>query len=80
MAFYSGYDTDDLTQRQYHYFCKLTNNRKEIGVYAINFLKNCVAQNYSLSKFDNYEGDCNYLIRHPEMAKKAGIVLSEIYN
>lgn len=79
MAFYGSYDTDDLTQRQYHYFCKLSGNKRGGTVYAINFLKSCVHQNYSLNQFENYDGDCNYLIRHPEQAKKAGINLDEVY-
>ena len=64
MSVYSGYDTDDLTDRQNHYFNILNKQAKGGGItmFALSFLKHCVRQNYSSSQFDNYEGDCDYLI------------------
>ena len=74
---YAGYDTDDLTQRQYHYFCKLYQNA---NILALNFLRNCVSQNYSLGKFDNYSMDCDYLFNiDARILNMCGIDLNTIY-
>lgn len=64
MAIHSGYDTDDLTNRQNHYFQFLSRNAKgnEINMFAYSFLRHCVQKNHSLGLFDNYEGDCDWLI------------------
>ena len=80
MAFYGGYDTDDLTQRQYHYFCKLSGDTRGGTVDAISFLKHCVTQNYRRKQCDNYDEDCNWLFNHPQAAERAGINLKEIYS
>lgn len=79
MAFYGGYDTDDLTQRQYHYFCKLSGDKRGGTVDAISFLKYCVARNYSRRQCDNYDEDCVWLFSHPQAAERAGIDLNEVY-
>lgn len=74
MAIIYGYDTDDLTDRQYHYFCKFKNT-----LFASSFLKYCVQMNRRKGKFENYEDDCNYLFMHREQAEKLGINLDEVY-
>lgn len=81
MSVYSGYDTDDLTDRQNHYFNILNKHVKGKGItmFALSFLKHCVQQNHSYGQFDNYEGDCDYLIRHRENSEKLGIVIEDIY-
>ena len=79
MALYSGYDTDDLTQRQYHYFCKLIGDAKGSKIDAICFLKYCVAKNFNYGQFSNYDGDCDWLLVHPEKAERAGINLEDVY-
>ena len=81
MAIHSGYDTDDLTDRQNHYFHILNNHvtGEGINMFAYGFLRYCVKQNYNLDLFDNYEGDCDYLIRHRERSEKLGIVIEDIY-
>lgn len=76
MAIIGSYDTDDLTQRQYHYFCKLGKNT----VLAYSFLKSCVTRNHRLGVFDNYNGDCDFLFRHREAVEKVGINLDEVYS
>lgn len=50
-----GYDTDDLTQRQYRIL------KKQNAPFASKFIAYSVLQNYSLNKFDNYIGDCDFL-------------------
>ena len=79
MAFYGSYDTDDLTQRQYHYFCKLQNCPLGNTASAFIFLRYCVNRNYSRGQCNNYDGDCDWLFSHTEVAKRAGIDLDEIY-
>ena len=80
MAMYSGYDTDDLTQRQYHYFMKLNRNEHNgITMLAYNFLRSCVQQNHCLGQFDNYEDDCEYLVRRRDEVARFGINVDEIY-
>lgn len=74
MSIIYGYDTDDLTDRQYHYFCKLKNT-----LFASGFLKYCVQMNYRKKQFDNYEDDCIYLFMHREQIEKLGINLDEVY-
>lgn len=60
---YSGWDTDDLTDRQNYIFHKL-NSSSSVGIsmLALNFLSYCVKKNFGLKQFDNYEGDCDYLL------------------
>lgn len=48
-------------------------------MFAYSFLKHCVQKNFSLNQFDNYEGDCNYLIRHRESSEKLGVIIEDIY-
>ena len=81
MSIHSGYDTDDLTDRQNHYFHILNNHVKGEGInmFAYSFLSYCVQQNHSLDLFDNYEGDCDYLIRYRENSEELGIVIEDIY-
>lgn len=81
MAMYSGYDTDDLTQRQYHYFCILKKSDVSAGItmLAYNFLRSCVQQNHCLGLFDNYEDDCEYLVRRRDEVARFGINVDEIY-
>ena len=80
MAFYSGYDTDDLTQRQYHYFMKLNRNEHNgtTGI-AFCFLRHCVQQNHCLGQFDNYDGDCDFLERRRNEVARFGINVDELY-
>ena len=79
MAIIGSYDTDDLTQRQYHYFCKLSGNKIGGTVDSICFLRYCVSKNFNYNQFDNYDGDCDWLLVHQEKAEKAGINIDEIY-
>ena len=79
MSFIGSYDTDDLTQRQYHYFCKLSGKKVGGTVDSICFLKYCIAKNFNYGLFNNYEGDCDWLLVHPEKAAIAGIDLESIY-
>ena len=72
-----GYDTDDLTNRQYHYFNKL----KRKTLIAHNFLEHCVRKNFRLQKFDNYDGDCDYLLNaEPELLAKFDIDVNHLYD
>lgn len=81
MAIHSGYDTDDLTDRQNHYFHILNNHvtGEGINMFAYGFLRYCVKQNHNLDLFDNYEGDCDYLIQYKESSEELGIVIEDIY-
>ena len=81
MAIIGSYDTDDLTQRQYHYFRKLNKDTTKgaINMFAYGFLRSCVKQNFSRNEFDNYDGDCDYLFWHRESSIKLGINLDEVY-
>lgn len=72
-----GYDTDDLTDRQNHYFHKLGRT----SMTAYNFIAHCVKQNISLGMYDNYPGDCDWLLNQkPELLAKFGIDPAKIYN
>lgn len=73
-----GYDTDDLTQRQYHIYCIL---KKHNAAFASKFIAYSVQQNYSLNKFDNYTGDCDFLknIDQIELYNKYGINMKTLY-
>ena len=77
MPIYSGYDTDDLTQRQYHYFCKIRD--KGLKTQAIIFMKYCIMKNMGLNLFENYPDDCEWLLTHNKVCIEAGINLEEIY-
>lgn len=81
MAIHSGYDTDDLTDRQNHYFHILNKNStgEAINMFAFSFLKHCVQKNFRLRCCDNYDGDCDYLIQHRESSEKLGVVIEDIY-
>lgn len=82
MAFYFGYDTDDLTQRQYHYFCILNKeckNKGTVNMFALHFLQYCVKMNMNRNQFNNYSGDCEYLFMYADKAEEAGINLREVY-
>lgn len=81
MAIHSGYDTDDLTDRQNHYFHILNKNStgEGINMFAHSFLKHCVQKNFRLRRCDNYDGDCDYLIQHRESSEKLGVVIEDIY-
>lgn len=81
MAFYYGYDTDDLTQRQYHYFCKLNKGNKPgvVRMISLNFLEASVRKNRAEGKFDNYDGDCDWLFEHAQRCEELGIDLTEVY-
>ena len=81
MAIHNGYDTDDLTDRQNHYFHVLNKGCSHgINAFALSFLSHCVKKNFSLNQFDNYDGDCDYLITHAESSTKLGVNLEEIYS
>lgn len=73
----SGYDTDDLTDRQNHYFYKL----KRTTPIALSFLKACVNKNFRLQRWDNYEGDCDWLLHADRdmLHKKFGIDVDKLY-
>ena len=77
----SGYDTDDLTNRQNYYFHLLNKgcSGNEVNMFAYSFLRSCVRMNFENKQFDNYEGDCDFLFRHSEDSKKFGINLDEVY-
>ena len=81
MAFYYGYDTDDLTQRQYHYFCKLNKGNKPgvVRMVALNFLEYSVRKNHVQGEFDNYNGDCEWLFNHTKQCEEADIELDKVY-
>lgn len=73
----NGYDTDDLTQRQYYYYVKL---RKKSPVSALVFLKQCVRNNISLGMYENYYGDCDGLKRISlDILEKCSINLQKLY-
>lgn len=78
----AGYDTDDLTDRQNHIFCKLYNNSlAENNLLALNFLSYSVRKNFRYRKFENYEDDCDYLLKiKEEILVKYGIDLKSLYN
>ena len=73
-----GYDTDDLTDRQHYYFNKL--GRKTL--IARMFLEHSVRKNFRLQKFDNYDGDCDFLLSEDKemLLAKFGIDTTKIYN
>lgn len=79
---YSGWDTDDLTNRQHYVFCKLNNNSTSgITIAALNFLRYCIKKNHACGEFNNYEGNCDYLSRvKQETLEKCGIDLNILYN
>ena len=73
-----GYDTDDLTDRQHYYFNKL----KRTTLIARNFLEHCVRKNFRLQKFDNYDGDCDFLLSYDKemLLIKFGIDVNTLYD
>lgn len=73
-----GYDTDDLTDRQNYVF----NQLGRTTFIALSFLSYCVMRNNSLGLFDNYEGDCDYLVDiSPDiLLEDYGINLDTLYN
>ena len=73
-----GYDTDDLTDRQNHYFWKL--GRGQTGA-SLDFLEHCVKKNINLGCYDNYPGDCDRLLKmKPETLARFGIDPEKIYD
>lgn len=75
----NGYNTDDLTYRQHHYFCKLAADG--IGVTAVNFLIRSVRKNVKLNQFKDYPGDCDYLKNiNRKILDAKGIDLNTIYD
>lgn len=81
MAIISGLDTDDLTNRQYHYFCKLNKDATSgYTCFAISFLKYCIQMNFRKEQFDNYDDDCIYLFMHRAESEKLGVNLDEVYS
>lgn len=79
--FYAGYDTDDLTDRQNHIFHKLNGSNGGVIITALNFLSYSVRKNHSLRLFDNYYGDCDYLLGvKKEILDKLEIDLNALYD
>lgn len=79
---FAGYDTDDLTDRQNYVFHKLYNNpAAKNNVLALNFLACCVRENFQFGQFNNYDGDCDYLLNvKQETLDTYRIVLNTIYD
>lgn len=73
-----GYDTDDLTQRQYYVYSIL---KKHNAALASRFIAASIRQNHSLNKFDNYTDDCDFLknIDQIELYNKYGINMKTLY-
>lgn len=76
-----GYDTDDLTDRQNYIFHKMKKNRDGIPLIAVDFVRYSVRKNFRLQKFDNYEGDCDFLdtFDAADLKAKYGIDMSTLY-
>lgn len=75
--FIGGYDTDDLTNRQYHYVCKLG----KTTAIAMSFMKYCIKMNIILGTCENYPGDCDWLLsQNPVLLAHFGIDVNNIYN
>lgn len=79
---FGGYDTDDLTDRQNHVFRKLYNNpASKNNLLALNFLSYSVSKNFRYREFDNYENDCDYLLKiKKETLDEYGIDLNDVHN
>lgn len=78
--FVGGYSTDDLTDRQHHYFQRIFTTPTNNKVDAMCFVQYCVSKNFSWNQFSNYDGDCDYLFRmNEEKLNKYGIDLEEVY-
>lgn len=79
---FGGYDTDDLTDRQNYVFRKLYNNSvANNNLLALIFLSYSVSKNFRCREFDNYENDCDYLLKiKKEILDKYGIDLKSLYN
>ena len=82
MPFYCGYHTDDLTDRQNAMFHKLNNGLKPgcVSMMALNFMEHCAKTNYANNQFDDYDGDCDWLLKHREKCEELGIDLDNLYN
>lgn len=79
---FGGYDTDDLTDRQNYVFRKLYNNpAAKNNLLALNFLSYSVSQNFRYGEFDNYENDCDYLLKiEKTILDEYAIDLNDVYN
>lgn len=68
--FYQGYDTDDLTDRQNFIFrTMLADQNVKDTLIPYSFISNCVKQNISLDRYDNYVGDCEIIYKWYEKDK-----------
>lgn len=80
--FIGGYDTDDLTDRQYHYLQKMLSvlPNGHVNCEILSFVGHCVHKNFAFREFSNYEDDCDYLFNmKKEKLDKYGIVLEKVY-
>lgn len=88
MAFVGGYDLDDLTDRQYYYYCIMKERPLDwcSNIDIKKFVAWCVQNNYEKKKFTNYDGDCNWLIfeshyyNNKEVLLRIGIDVDKMYD